>query len=58
MRSERSSVGKRADFALWRIERPAELAYNLGANPCEGVVFGGRVRQPITPAPKASAPAV
>jgi imidazolonepropionase len=34
-------VGKRADFALWRIERPAELAYNLGANPCEGVVFGG-----------------
>ena len=36
--------GKRADFALWRIERPAELAYNLGANPCEGVVFGGRAR--------------
>ena len=24
-------VGKRADFALWRIERPAELCYNLGA---------------------------
>jgi imidazolonepropionase len=38
-------VGKRADFALWRIERPAELAYNLGANPCEGVVFGGRARR-------------
>ena len=27
-------VGKRADFALWRIERPAELCYALGANPC------------------------
>jgi imidazolonepropionase len=38
-------VGKRADFALWRIERPAELAYNLGANPCEGVVFGGLLRR-------------
>jgi imidazolonepropionase len=37
-------VGKRADFALWRIERPAELAYNLGANPCQGVVYGGRTR--------------
>jgi imidazolonepropionase len=37
-------VGKRADFALWRIERPAELAYNLGANPCQGVVFGGCAR--------------
>jgi imidazolonepropionase len=34
-------VGKRADLALWNIERPAELAYNLGANPCVGVVFGG-----------------
>jgi imidazolonepropionase len=34
-------VGKRADFALYRIERPAELCYNLGANPCVGVVHGG-----------------
>jgi imidazolonepropionase len=34
-------VGKRADFALWQIERPAELCYNLGANPCEGVIRGG-----------------
>jgi imidazolonepropionase len=37
-------VGKRADFALYRIERPAELCYNLGANPCVGVVHGGEVR--------------
>jgi imidazolonepropionase len=34
-------VGKRADFALYRIERPAELCYYLGANPCVGVVRGG-----------------
>ena len=31
-------IGKRADFALWRIDRPAELCYGLGANPCVGVV--------------------
>jgi imidazolonepropionase len=37
-------AGKRADFALWRIESPAELSYNLGANPCVGVVYGGRLR--------------
>jgi imidazolonepropionase len=34
-------VGKRADFALWRIDRPAELAYHLGANPCMQVVYRG-----------------
>jgi len=37
-------VGKRADFALWQIERPAELCYCLGANPCVGVVHGGKMR--------------
>jgi len=36
--------GKRADFALYRIGRPAELCYALGANPCVGVVFGGSTR--------------
>lgn len=41
-------VGKRADFALWRIERPAELCYNLGANPCAGVVYRG-VARPAAP---------
>jgi imidazolonepropionase len=35
-------VGKRADLALWRIEGPAELCYGLGANPCVGVVYGGK----------------
>jgi imidazolonepropionase len=37
-------VGKRADFALWRIERPAELCYNLGANACAGVIYRGTAR--------------
>jgi imidazolonepropionase len=35
-------VGKRADFALWRIGRPAELAYHLGANPLTRMVHRGR----------------
>ncbi len=38
------AVGKRADFALWDIGRPAELCYALGANPCTGVVYRGRPR--------------
>jgi imidazolonepropionase len=37
-------VGKRADVAFWRIERPAELSYGLGANPCVGVMHRGRLR--------------
>ena len=37
-------VGKRADFVLWQIDRPAELCYGLGANPCVGVVQGGKMR--------------
>ncbi len=36
--------GKRADFALWRIERPAELCYNLGANSCAAVIYKGMAR--------------
>jgi imidazolonepropionase len=39
-------VGKRADFALYQIERPAELCYNLGANPCVSVVHGGVQHDP------------
>ena len=30
-----------ADFALWRIDRPADLAYAMGLNPCVGVVKDG-----------------
>ncbi len=36
-------AGQRADLALWNIEGPPELAYRIGANPCAGVVRGGRV---------------
>jgi imidazolonepropionase len=39
-------VGKRADFALWDIDRPAELCYGLGTNPCVGVVHRGKSRSP------------
>lgn len=38
------TVGKRADLALWRIARPADLAYAIGANPCISVVNGGKMR--------------
>ncbi|MFO1425509.1 MAG: imidazolonepropionase [Steroidobacteraceae bacterium] len=34
-------VGKRADFALWDIERPAELCYALGARPLRQRVHDG-----------------
>lgn len=35
--------GKQADFALWEIGRPAELAYAIGANPCIAVVRSGEI---------------
>jgi imidazolonepropionase len=38
-------AGKYADLALWRIERPAELSYGLGANPCAEVIHRGRLRE-------------
>ena len=39
-------VGKIADFALFDIERPADLAYAVGWNPCVAVVNGGVQRPP------------
>lgn len=39
-------VGKAADFALWAIERPADLSYAMGFNPCRAVVQAGVMRQP------------
>ncbi|MFI4981532.1 MAG: imidazolonepropionase [Nevskiales bacterium] len=39
----RIAVGLRADLALWEIERPAELAYAFGANPCVGRYYAGTV---------------
>lgn len=36
-------AGRGADFVLWDIESPAELAYWFGRNPCRCVVRGGRI---------------
>lgn len=35
-------AGYAADLAIWDIERPAELSYWLGGNPCAGVLRAGR----------------
>ena len=43
-------VGKRADLAFWRIERPAQLCYGLGANPCAAVMYRGKMRDARQPA--------
>jgi imidazolonepropionase len=37
-------VGKRADLVFWRIERPAQLCYGLGGNPCAAVMYRGKIR--------------
>jgi imidazolonepropionase len=36
--------GMRADFVLWDVMHPAQLAYSLGANPHIQTVFEGQVR--------------
>jgi imidazolonepropionase len=36
--------GMRADFALWDVQRPAQLSYALGANPCIQTIFNGEPR--------------
>jgi imidazolonepropionase len=36
------ATGKEADFVIWAIEDPAELAYSLGFNPCRQVIRKGR----------------
>ncbi|MCH6588035.1 MAG: imidazolonepropionase [Proteobacteria bacterium] len=38
-------VGKAADFAVWNIARPAELAYRIGFNPLAYAVKDGVVRE-------------
>ena len=35
-------TGKAADLAIWEIDRPAELAYRIGDNPCRAVIRDGR----------------
>jgi len=36
-------VGKQADFCLWDIVTPAQLAYSYGVNPCKDVVKNGKL---------------
>jgi imidazolonepropionase len=36
--------GLRADFVLWDVQRPAQLSYALGANPCRQTVIQGETR--------------
>ncbi len=38
------AAGKRADFVLWDVQRAAQLAYALGANPCIQTIFKGETR--------------
>lgn len=35
-------AGKRADFAIWSVERPAELVYRMGANPLHARIWNGQ----------------
>lgn len=42
-RHGRLAVGRVADFALWQIDTPAELAYWFGRNPLARVVRHGRI---------------
>jgi imidazolonepropionase len=37
-------AGQRADFCIWDIEHPNELAYYFGRNPLRQVVRGGQIR--------------
>ncbi len=40
-------LGKVADFAVWNIARPAELAYRIGFNPLAYAVKAGVVREEV-----------
>jgi imidazolonepropionase len=38
----RLTTGLRADFVVWELDHPRELAYWFGRNPCRRVVVGGK----------------
>jgi imidazolonepropionase len=40
-------VGKQADLVIWDIDRPAQLAYQIGVNSCAGVMQAGNWRKPL-----------
>jgi imidazolonepropionase len=37
-------VGMRADFAVWDLDHPAELAYWIGHQACRKTILGGVVQ--------------
>jgi len=37
-------VGKQADIAIWDVSKPSMLAYQIGINPCVGVMQAGQWR--------------
>lgn len=37
------AAGQRADFSVWQLEHPRELAYWFGRNPCVGRVVAGKM---------------
>jgi len=39
------AVGQRADFAVWQLDHPNELACWFGGNPCRQTVMAGEERQ-------------
>ena len=40
-------VGKQADIAIWDVSKPAMLSYQIGLNPCVGVMHAGQWRQAL-----------
>lgn len=37
-------VGKLANMVLWNVNEPSELSYRIGGNPCEQVIYRGKIR--------------
>ncbi len=40
-------VGKVADFCIWDVENPVELAYWIGGNPCQQIIKQGKIVRTI-----------
>jgi imidazolonepropionase len=45
-------AGKRADFAIWNIDRPAELTYRIGVNPLHQRVWQGKTDAKVVGEPR------
>ncbi|MDH5354789.1 MAG: imidazolonepropionase [Gammaproteobacteria bacterium] len=40
-------TGKQADIVIWNLHKPSLLAYQIGINPCAGVMRAGQWRKPF-----------